>query len=101
MAAAAAALLAARLGVMGAPAFLCAASLLCAVPVPGVSGVVNGVSGLLFGTAAGALLFTGAATAGARPYASRGRRRSMPHPTADACACVARLRPQALWARWW
>jgi uncharacterized membrane protein YdjX (TVP38/TMEM64 family) len=71
MAAAAAALLARTLGTLGVPTFLCAASILCAVPVPGVSGVVNGVSGLLFGTAAGAVLFTGAATAGAHTQGAR------------------------------
>jgi uncharacterized membrane protein YdjX (TVP38/TMEM64 family) len=40
-------------------------ALFCALPLPGAQGVVNSVSGLVYGTFAGTLVFTAVATAGA------------------------------------
>ena len=41
------------------------AALCCALPVPGVQGVVNSVAGLVYGTLSGTLVFTAVATLGA------------------------------------
>ena len=64
--AAALALLAARLQLLAWPSFIGWSAFICVVPLPGVSGVVNSVSGLLYGPAIGAAVFTAAATLGAR-----------------------------------
>lgn len=58
----ASALLSARLALLSAPSFFGVSTLLCLLPLPGLSGAVNVVSGVVFGTSGGAILFASSAT---------------------------------------
>jgi hypothetical protein len=59
------ALLAVWLRGLRVASFAAWAALCCALPLPGVSGVVNSVAGLVYGTLGGTLVFTAVATLGA------------------------------------
>ena len=58
-------LLAGWLRGLGGASFATLGVFLCALPLPGLTGLVNSVAGLVFGTLAGSLVFTAVATAGA------------------------------------